>query len=68
MLEKGARFGLAISVILLIAAAVLWWALPRLVAAMPGRVRHYVPEVVLAAVTTPLPTALPAPVGPHRKR
>jgi hypothetical protein len=64
MLGKGARFGLVISVIVLVAAVVLWWALPRLVAAMPGRVRHYVPEGVLAVVTTPLPTALPAPVVP----
>jgi tetratricopeptide (TPR) repeat protein len=64
MLGKGARFGLIIGVVVVVAAIILWWSLPRLVAAMPGRVRHYVPEVVLAAVTTPLPTALPAPVGP----
>ena len=39
-------------VLLIVAAAVLalagWWAMPRLLAAMPGRVRQYVPEAVLA--------------------
>jgi hypothetical protein len=43
----------------MVAAAAAWWALPRL----PGRVRHYVPAPLLALVTTPLPTALPAPTG-----
>jgi hypothetical protein len=42
-----------------IVAAAVWWALPRL----PGRVRHYLPEPLAALVTTPLPTALPAPTG-----
>ncbi|CUS05893.1 Tetratricopeptide TPR_1 repeat-containing protein [Candidatus Promineifilum breve] len=55
-------------VLLIVAAAVLalagWWAMPRLLAAMPGRVRQYVPEAVLAELTTPLPAALPAPTGP----
>jgi hypothetical protein len=64
MLGKGAQFGLAISVVVVVGAAVLWWALPRLVAAMPGRMRHYVPEGILTVVMTPLPTALPAPVVP----
>ena len=41
-------------------AAAVWWALPRL----PGRVRHYLPAPLAALVTTPLPTALPAPTGP----
>jgi tetratricopeptide (TPR) repeat protein len=45
-------------------AAVLWWTLPRLVGALPGRVRQYVPESIIALVTTPLPTALPAPAAP----
>ncbi len=41
-----------------------WWAWPRLAGALPGRVRHYVPAALLEPVTTPLPTALPAPTGP----
>ena len=54
---------------LLVAAAAVvalagWWAMPRFLAAMPGRVRQYVPEALLAELTTPLPAALPAPTGP----
>ncbi len=41
-----------------------WWAMPRLVAALPGRVRHYVPQALVERVTTPLPAALPVPSGP----
>jgi hypothetical protein len=40
-----------------------YWFFPRILAAMPGRVRYYVPEPVLVAFTTPLPTSLPAPAG-----
>jgi tetratricopeptide (TPR) repeat protein len=47
-----------------ILALLAWWAMPRVLAALPGRVRQYVPEAVLAELTTPLPTALPAPTGP----
>lgn len=46
------------------AAIAVWWGLPRLVAALPGRVRHYVPEALVERVTTPLPAALPAPPTP----
>ena len=52
------RLALALVVLAVVAAAV-WWALPRL----PGRVRHYLPAPLAALVTTPLPTALPAPTG-----
>lgn len=45
------------------AALAAWWALPRLAAALPGRVRQYVPEALIERVTTPLPMALPAPTG-----
>ncbi|MCP4357760.1 MAG: hypothetical protein GY796_07080 [Chloroflexi bacterium] len=38
-----------------------WWALPRAVVAMPSRVRLHLPEELLQWVSTPLPTALPAP-------
>jgi len=43
------RKGLIVTVagVLLVAAA--WWALPRLAAALPGRVRHYVPEALARA-------------------
>lgn len=43
---------------------VIWWLLPQLLANMPGRVRYYLPEVIVVPVTTPLPTALPAPDHP----
>ena len=57
------RKGLIVTVagVLLVAAA--WWALPRLAAALPGRVRHYVPEALADIGVTPLPAALPAPTG-----
>ena len=57
------RKGLIVTVagVLLVAAA--WWALPRLAAALPGRVRHYVPKALADIGVTPLPTALPAPTG-----
>ncbi len=53
----------ALAVVVLL-GGVVWWGLPRLVAALPGRVRHYVPAELVERVTTPLPTALPAPSGP----
>lgn len=58
------RWAAATVVVAVILAAALWWALPRLVGALPGRVRQYVPERVIALVTTPLATALPAPAAP----
>lgn len=62
----GSRWRLGILVLLAGAALAFagWWLLPRMVAALPGRVRHYVPEAVVAVVMTPLPTALPSPAGP----
>ena len=54
------RWVIGIALLAVVAAAAVWWALPRL----PGRVRHYLPAPVAALVTTPLPTALPAPTGP----
>ena len=58
------RLALIVVAVAVTAALLFWWALPRLVAALPGRVRQYVPEAVVERVTTPLPTALPAPTGP----
>ena len=58
------RIRLAIVVAAVVVAGLaVWWAMPRVLAALPGRVRQYVPEAVLAELTTPLPTALPAPTG-----
>ena len=44
---------------LLACVLILAWAFPRLVAALPGRYKVYLPDPVLELVTTPLPTALP---------
>src|SRR5690606_28141965 len=63
MLGSRARVALLVGIAAVALAAVSWWALPRLVAALPGRVRQYVPEAVVERVTTPLPAALPAPTG-----
>ena len=59
MMTGKMRWVLAVVVLAVVGAAVVWWALPRL----PGRVRHYLPAPLVALVTTPLPTALPAPTG-----
>jgi tetratricopeptide (TPR) repeat protein len=56
-----------IGIVLVFVAVVafgLWQVLPQAAAALPGRVRQYIPAEVLALVTTPLPTALPAPLLP----
>jgi tetratricopeptide (TPR) repeat protein len=37
--------------------------LPSLISALPGQVRGLLPDEVLRAITTPLPTALPAPIA-----
>jgi len=47
--------------LLLLAGFIAAWTLPGVVAALPGQVRGRLPEELLRAVTTPLPTALPAP-------
>ena len=47
-----------------LAAVVVWWLLPDLIANLPGRARHYIPESIVERVTTPLPAALPAPIDP----
>lgn len=46
---------------LFLAGMLGWWSLPRFIAALPGPVRYRLPEPLIALVTTPLPTALPAP-------
>lgn len=57
------RVGLIVVVAGVLLAAVAWWALPRLAASLPGRMRHYVPEALAGIGVTPLPAALPAPTG-----
>lgn len=47
----------------LITSLLLVFLLPRLVAALPSQVRLRLPEEVLRAITTPLPTALPPPIS-----
>ncbi len=46
---------------LLLLALVGWWSLPHLISALPSRIRYRLPEPLIALVTTPVPTALPAP-------
>jgi len=55
---KGTLLGIAL---LILAILLLAWMLPGIMAALPGQVRGRLPEEVLRAITTPLPTALPAP-------
>jgi tetratricopeptide (TPR) repeat protein len=58
---KGKRRLAAVMVAGSVALLLLWRAAPRLVEALPGQIRGRLPETVLLLVTTPLPTALPAP-------
>jgi tetratricopeptide (TPR) repeat protein len=52
---------LVVASFLLLLALLIVWLLPSAVQALPGPVRVRLPEELLRAVTTPLPTALPAP-------
>ena len=52
---------LIVTSILLLAALLTLWMLPTVVQALPGQVRVRLPEELLRAVTTPLPSALPTP-------
>jgi tetratricopeptide (TPR) repeat protein len=60
-MRKGYTIGLVILLVLVITAVLSYWAFPRVVAALPAEVRLYLPEEVIRAASTPLPTALPAP-------
>lgn len=64
MRGKSAWVVIIAAALAVVAALALWWGLPRIVAALPGRMRHYVPQTLVEMVTTPLPSALPAPAGP----
>ncbi len=63
-MEHRQRNVLAIIAMLLITLAAAWLLLPRAVDILPGQIRARLPETVLEMVTTPLPTALPAPLQP----
>jgi tetratricopeptide (TPR) repeat protein len=63
MMGNRLRIGLFVAAAAILLAAAVWWALPRLAAALPGRVRHYIPETLAEFGVTPLPTSLPAPAG-----
>jgi tetratricopeptide (TPR) repeat protein len=60
-MRKGCLIGLVILVGLVGTAVFTYWAFPRAVAALPAQLRLYLPEEVIRAASTPLPTALPAP-------
>lgn len=60
-LRKRKWFGLLFLVALLGSGLLVLGNLPFLVDAMPGQIRGRLPENVLSLITTPLPTALPAP-------
>ncbi len=53
--------GLLVLAFVTVTAVLGWIAFPRIVAALPAPVRLYLPEEVIRAASTPLPTALPAP-------
>ncbi len=58
-MQRKRPFLILLSLILL--GVVGWWSLPHLLNALPSPVRHRLPELLIALVTTPVPTALPAP-------
>ncbi len=61
VMRKGCGIGILLAVLLLLTAVFSWWAFPRVVASLPAQARLYLPETMLQAASTPLPTALPAP-------
>lgn len=66
MMKKGLVFGLLLAAVMVAGAFLAIWAFPRVVSAMPNRLKLYLPDEVLQAASTPLPTALPAPVSAAR--
>jgi hypothetical protein len=60
-MSRSLKVGIVLVVLMLGACLLGWLALPRLVDALPGSIRARLPKPVIALVTTPLPTALPAP-------
>lgn len=60
-MRKGWVIALLVFLFVVVTAVLGWIAFPRVVAALPAQVRLYLPEEVIRAASTPLPTALPAP-------
>ncbi|HUM71765.1 MAG TPA: C39 family peptidase, partial [Chloroflexota bacterium] len=61
-MRKGCVVGILVMVFVGVTAVLGWILFPRVVAALPAQMRLYLPEEVIRAASTPLPTALPAPV------
>lgn len=61
MTQRSQRGLWAIVGLLFVGSLTSWFFLPQLVQDMPGRWRYYLPQPLLAAITTPLPLALPTP-------
>ncbi|MBE2221684.1 MAG: C39 family peptidase [Anaerolineae bacterium] len=59
-MKRSIRFLLG-SVVLIILGLAAWWSLPNLVGRLPNAVQQHLPDEVRAFVSTPLPSALPAP-------
>lgn len=60
-MNRWVKVGLVLLVLFLGTAVLGRLALPRVVDALPGSIRGRLPEPIIDLVTTPLPTALPAP-------
>ena len=61
IVQKILKAALLIMALLILSALLAVRLLPSAVQALPGQVRGRLPAEILRAVTTPLPTALPAP-------
>jgi tetratricopeptide (TPR) repeat protein len=62
MFGRHRQFLIFIAGVIVATGLLLWLLLPSLISALPSQVRGRLPEEVIRAVTTPLPTALPAPI------
>jgi tetratricopeptide (TPR) repeat protein len=60
-MRKGCVVAILVLGFVVVTAVLGWIAFPRVVAALPAQVRLYLPEPVIRAASTSLPTALPAP-------
>lgn len=58
------KLTLALLAFVLLGSLTAWLWLPLVVDVLPGQIRGRLPDGFLALVTTPLPTALPAPLRP----
>ncbi|MFN2222205.1 MAG: C39 family peptidase [Candidatus Promineifilaceae bacterium] len=62
MFGRHRQFLIFIAGVIVATGLLLALLLPSLISALPSQVRGRLPEEVIRAVTTPLPTALPAPI------